>query len=371
MRKDVKLGMAIGGGLIVLLVGYLLLAPPSNNTKKGAQFAGGAGAGSIIDPATTGELSGGGDEKPAKPVVEGTVPAAPVGNEVHPSPSPTAPKAGEGGAKSDAKPDAKPTGDQWGPTLDKGKTPGEVTKAPAKEKDQPRHKTHEETEGSAAPKSASPPKLLYNPGDAWGGGVSTDAVFGSPSAHSGKADLAATNAKGEEHEVAGGGGTHIVKAGETLSSIALAAYGSSAYYPHILRANPNINPNNLKLGTPLKMPHINEVKAEGTGEHAPAAGHSSGESAANDVKIDPSKQYKVQAGDSLYKISMKIYGKSSYVDKLYEKNKALIGADNKRLKLGMILDLPEKGSTASAAPREETDSSLSEAGGGSEENQAK
>lgn len=368
MRKDVKLGMAIGGGLIVLLVGYLLLAPPSNNTKKGAQFAGGGGAGNIIDPAAPGDLSTQQQEDKPKPVVEGNVPAAPASNDIHSSQP--APKSGES-AKNEAKPEAKPVGDQWGTTLDKGKVPGEVAKAPAKEKDQPRHKGHEETEGSAAPKPASPPKLLYNPGDAWGGGVSTDAVFGSSAGHSGKTDLAATSAKGEEHETAGGGGTHIVKSGETLSSIALAAYGSSAYYPHILRANPNINPNNLKLGMPLKMPKISEVKTEGTGDHGAAAGHSSGESAANEVKIDPSKQYRVQAGDSLYKISMKVYGKSSYVDKLYEKNKALIGADNKRLKLGMILELPEKGSTAAAAPSDETNSSLSEASGGSEENQPK
>jgi nucleoid-associated protein YgaU len=365
MRKDVKLGMAIGGGLIVLLVGYLLLAPPSNTTKKGAQFAGGTG--SIIDPAAPGDLSTQQEEKPAKPVTEVTSPPAGT-NDAHPT-GPTAAKPGEGSAKSDVKPENKP-GDQWGSALDKGKVPGEGSKGAAREKDQPKTVRHETSEGSAAPKPASPPRLLYNPGDAWGGGVSTDAVPAMLTGRSTKTDLAATNAKGDEHEVAGGGGTHIVKAGETLSSIALAAYGSSAYYPHILRANPNINANNLKLGTPLKMPRVSEVKAEGTGEHAPAAGHSSGESAANDVKIDPSKQYKVQPGDSLYKISMKVYGKSSYVDKLYEKNKALIGADNKRLKLGMILELPEKGSTAAAAPREETNSSLSDAAG-SEENQAK
>src|SRR5678815_5692357 len=52
MRKDVKLGMAIGGGLIALLVGYLLLGPAANNNKKGTQLAAGGngGATSIIDP---------------------------------------------------------------------------------------------------------------------------------------------------------------------------------------------------------------------------------------------------------------------------------------------------------------------------------
>src|SRR5258708_7543338 len=57
MRKEVKLGMTLGGGAVALLVGYLLVAPPSN--KKGAQLAGGGG-GSIIDNSQPGDLSAGG-----------------------------------------------------------------------------------------------------------------------------------------------------------------------------------------------------------------------------------------------------------------------------------------------------------------------
>src|SRR4051794_40379031 len=71
MRKEVKLGMAIGGGLIALLVAYLLVAPPSN--KKGTQLAsGGAGAGSIIEGGAPGDLipgngSGADDKSAANP----------------------------------------------------------------------------------------------------------------------------------------------------------------------------------------------------------------------------------------------------------------------------------------------------------------
>ena len=34
MRKEVKLGMAIGGGLIAVLVVYLLVTPPANSFER-------------------------------------------------------------------------------------------------------------------------------------------------------------------------------------------------------------------------------------------------------------------------------------------------------------------------------------------------
>ncbi len=360
MRKDVKLGMAIGGGLIVLLIAYLLFTPPASNNKKGTQLANNGGMGNIIDPSGPGDLSAGEDKSTAKTGTEGGASS----NGQIPVTRPT----GEVPAKPVETPKAKPQTDQWGHTLETGNLSGSEKHAKPKETEHAKAGRHETGEGSGTTVSSGAPKLLYNPGDAWGGGLSTDAGFGSSSgAHAGKTDLA--GAKESVEIPAGGGGTHIVKAGETLSSIAMAAYGSSAYYPHILRANPNVNPNNLKLGTPLKLPHINDVKPDAGTEHG--SGHSAGQpSAEPEVKIDPSKQYRVQAGDSLYKISLKVYGKSSYVDKIYEKNKALIGADNKRLKLGMILELPEKGATAAAAPSDSTTSSLTDRSG-SEENQEK
>jgi len=151
------------------------------------------------------------------------------------------------------------------------------------------------------------------------------------------------------------GGTHVVRSGETFSSIAQAAYGSAAYYPALLRANPNVNPNNLKLGTTITLPQLAEVKATAERPTSPVAA-----SVAQDVKIDTTRQYKVQSGDSLYKISLKLYGKSTYVDRIYDANKQSIGADPKKLKLGMILELPEKPAAAGlASPRENSTSTLS------------
>jgi nucleoid-associated protein YgaU len=352
MRKDVKLGMAIGGGLIAILVGYLLFAPPSNNNKKGTQLAGG-GNPSIIDTAGPGDLTGGAESAPQQggPAADPRATGTAKGPDTRQVETPV---------KGEEKP--KPAGDQWTATLQKGKLP-----PVAKERDVAKAETPtgETSKPASEPKSETvarhetpgggeqPPRFLSNPNDAWGGGVSTDAALGSPRPHAGSSLVS-----GAAETPAGGGGTHVVKAGETLSSIAQSAYGSAAYFPHILRANPNINPNNLKLGSVLKMPSVGEVKVTAASEHSTSAAPT----AVAEAKIDTTKQYRVQQGDSLYKIAVKLYGKSSYVDRIYEKNKAAIGPDQKRLKLGMVLELPEKTAIAAAAPSDSTESSLSDSG---------
>jgi len=386
MRKEVKLGMAIGSALLAVLVVYLLVTPPNKN-KGGAQLAGG----SIIDNAGNGAqavdngagvIDGGGkslaDAGPG--ASEGAAPAGAQDQVIAKGETGT-----DGGASERA------TGsDDWKKLLQTGKVAkpsGEKT-ASAKERSASA-KEHDatmatitgktgtakhETATAAAPKheTASSAKresvaqatlaaaseqgnLYYNPNDAWGGGVSTGAVFGTPAHATAKssphgltaaAAAGASAARPEASPATPGAKTHVVQSGDTLSSIAEAVYGSANYYPHILRANPQVNPNNLKLGTVLNLPHVDEVKATAT----PAErGNGVVASIAPDVKIDSSRQYQVQSGDSLYKISLKLYGKSTYVERIYEKNKATIGSDPKKLKLGMILDLPEKTAVAAAA----------------------
>src|SRR5439155_1579906 len=69
--------------------------------------------------------------------------------------------------------------------------------------------------------------------------------------------------------------------------------------------------------------------------------------------IDPTKEYRVQPGDSLHKIAIKLYGKSTEADRIYQLNKQTIGDDPHRLKIGQILQLPEPPtvSTAASTPR--------------------
>lgn len=124
--------------------------------------------------------------------------------------------------------------------------------------------------------------------------------------------------------------THVIKQGENFSSIAAVVYGNASYYSHLIRANPNIDPRMLKPGMTINIPPVDQVRAD-----QPAA------RTAQPVAVDAKTEYRVETGDNLYKISMKLYGKPDRVDKLYELNKTTIGPRKDAVQVGMVLKLPE------------------------------
>jgi len=69
------------------------------------------------------------------------------------------------------------------------------------------------------------------------------------------------------------------------------------------------------------------------------------------VVADNSKEYVVRSGDNLYKISMRLYGRGDKADSIYQLNKEQMGNDAGRLKVGMVLKLPQA-PTSSASARE-------------------
>ncbi|HKO19880.1 MAG TPA: LysM domain-containing protein, partial [Acidobacteriaceae bacterium] len=141
---------------------------------------------------------------------------------------------------------------------------------------------------------------------------------------------------------------HTVQKGETFSTIAAAAYGSANYYPHIMRANPNVQANRLKPGMVLILPPASEVipseKPSDVRTEAVTAAHKTAA-----PSIDPTKEYKVVSGDSLHKIATNLYGKVAMVDKIYELNKSTIGPNPAALKVGTVLKLPEPPVNTTAA----------------------
>ncbi len=135
-----------------------------------------------------------------------------------------------------------------------------------------------------------------------------------------------------------GSRTHVVKEGENFWSIARNCYGNGAYAARIQEANPTVNPNRMHAGQTLVIP---EVQARSSDSRV-ARGTAGGAIAEAEPRaVDGRSEYRVKGGDSLYAISVRLYGKADRLEKIYELNKDAIGPDKARLKLGMVLKLPE------------------------------
>jgi LysM repeat protein len=127
---------------------------------------------------------------------------------------------------------------------------------------------------------------------------------------------------------------YTVKNGESFWTIAKAEYGNGAYFAHIQRANPGVDPQRLKAGTTITLPEKIEVIA-------PAIAVRDVPVPSAEAAIDATKQYKVQTGDNLNTIAKKLYGRSDKWTAIYKLNEEAIGPNPAVLKKDMILRLPE------------------------------
>ncbi|MGH7177557.1 MAG: LysM peptidoglycan-binding domain-containing protein [Tepidisphaeraceae bacterium] len=295
MRKDVKLGLAIGGVLLAVIVVYVMVAPSDN--QKGAALV-------TEEPVV----------KPASPA-DGSSP--PTGSEValgNSTATPTTQPSASAAAPDSA--GALSAGNEgiWELALSKGvmKTQTPPVNSPA---------TPSEIDGGASaqrnPAPQAPPAATNVPVERGSSDPSLLASYGTPS-------TAPSTVR-----------THVVQRGETLGKIAQVAYGNASFARYIVNANPGIDPNRLRPGTTINLPPVSDVRPQ-------ASGSSSG-------STNSRTEYRVEAGDSLYRISMKLYGRADMVDKIYDLNKETIGPDRAKLKLNMVLKLPEPAAASASA----------------------
>jgi nucleoid-associated protein YgaU len=256
---------------------------------------------------------------------------APPANPSDAAPSPaTMPSAAPGASASDTPASATPTastsgGADWNKLLAEGSsTPTMMSETPSVQAKKPDAQTdsasnapqNASADQSAAPAAPDNAQALAAAADKSAPDLAIDTSgdkIGTP----------ATQPAGSEQR------THIVQPGEMLSTIAAATYGSSRKWKLIAEANPGINPNRLAPGTKLVIPAAPTVS--GAPDEASAVTAS--------ATIDSRTQYEVQPNDSLYRISMKLYGKADHVNKLYDDNKDVIGSDPRRLNVHMVLKL--------------------------------
>ncbi len=120
--------------------------------------------------------------------------------------------------------------------------------------------------------------------------------------------------------------THVVAPEDNFSTLAERYYGSQSYAGLLLRANPNVDPRRMKIGSRVRIPPLNPDDA--------------GAPARSEAREVGARRYYVQEGDSLYAIADAKLGTGARWSEIYELNRAVIGADPSRLKVGVALTLP-------------------------------
>tara|TARA_A100001391_G_scaffold155724_1_gene113529 strand:+ start:94 stop:843 length:750 start_codon:yes stop_codon:yes gene_type:complete len=128
---------------------------------------------------------------------------------------------------------------------------------------------------------------------------------------------------------------HVVQQGELMQSIAKLYFGSIDEWGVIARANPSVDPRKLKPGMVLRIPkdkdNIQGKVIGGNTEPGVIEPH-----AASESKVI---EYIVQSGDSLSRISQRIYGSSRHAQFIFESNRNILRSMDD-ISIGQLLKLP-------------------------------
>jgi nucleoid-associated protein YgaU len=319
MRKDVRLGLAIGGSaMVVVACSVLFFRNPDIQPDPQAGRSGGPTpsiAGAAAGTAPGGSVGAGlADTAPVLPGGAGSIsfgPAAPGGNSwSDPGLDTIAGSIGGPGG-----PGAGPAGDPirgfepiadtgtgrrespaWGDLLEHG---GNHLLA---------HTTTPTTPPTTGVGAGGPGSLGGGPG-----------FTSSADATSGWGSTPST-----------GSSMYTVQQGDTYWTIAQREYGNGGYFSHLVRANPTVPPNRLRPSLQIIIPDRSQVIPDSAQPRAALAS-----------TLDPRIQYRVESGDNLHNISKKLYGTTDKVTKLYQLNRELIGPNPGALKVNMVLQLPD------------------------------
>lgn len=137
------------------------------------------------------------------------------------------------------------------------------------------------------------------------------------------------------------GAYYVVRAGDTLSAIALAAYGNAGLWRLIYDSNLSViaDANLIYPGQSLLIPQLNQVPVGVTPGLAPGAQTGQGLG-----------QYTVVAGDSLSAIAQRAYGNGALWWVIYNANAGVIGANPSLILPGQVLGIPANPGAGAANP---------------------
>lgn len=295
LRKEVKVALAAAAGVVGIALVYGLMATlsssPSDSPVDPLAHQAGDSVGTL-------DVSGGADQ-----IVSGLPPKedAPVAGADDSLASATDPFAES--ARTDGR------NIDWAAVLSSGRVPVDATPALAGPRVQ-------ET-GTTGPASAN------------SGLITTRTP--SYTAETTAADTGSTASDGTI--------AYVVQPGDNFSRIAGKVYGNKNLYKIIVDANPNVDPTRLKPGMTINVPARDKVPTA-TADTRNSIDFSA-RAAETIGTIDANKQYVIKPGDTLHKISLRLYGKSNRWSSIYDLNREKIGPDAGRLKVGTVLTLPE------------------------------
>ncbi len=109
---------------------------------------------------------------------------------------------------------------------------------------------------------------------------------------------------------------YTIQKGDSFAKIARKVLGDEKYTKALVRANPQCDPRNLRVGDEIVVPDITDASKAATSNVAPIKN-----------KIDPNV-YIVQKSDTLIKIAEKLYGNKLDWKKLYEANRDILDDPN-------------------------------------------
>jgi nucleoid-associated protein YgaU len=200
------------------------------------------------------------------------------------------------------------------------------------------------TVGQPVTVSSAPTSRAQSPSAPSPSSASTGAVVPSVKNVTSTSSTQATSTTAAKTSVASASAAtvHVVVEGDTLTSIAKQYWGTSQGWENIAKANPGLTPTNLKLGAKLNIP----AKDAAVSAPVKLPSSNSGSSTSGSVSNATGGDYEVVSGDTLSKISNKVYGDSKHWKQIYDANKKVIGEDAAVLVVGTKLTIPGKSESA-------------------------
>ena len=127
--------------------------------------------------------------------------------------------------------------------------------------------------------------------------------------------------------------TYEIRDGDRLETIALRETGSRKNLPAILRANPGLEPQRLRIGQTIRIPRLaGETPVEGKPESKPLPDSPQGPAPA-------ARTYAVKRGDTLWSISTRLLGDGKRWREIVERNPSVFGG-GRELPERAVLEIP-------------------------------